>query len=105
MHQHLLLLSRVVFFDLPLASDSLQTLLRIKNAKGYFNDNERSMVEVGQVYSSLSPIILRFHVSPSVHEMWQVTMKTLKDELSKNEYKELEQRSKTQPDWLEPPKS
>jgi hypothetical protein len=104
MHTHLLLLSRVVFFDIPLASDSLQTLMRIKRAQSFLNDDEHAMIEAGQLYASLTPILLKFHVSPSVHEMWQAIMKTLKDELSKNEYGELEQRSQTQPAWLEQPK-
>jgi hypothetical protein len=102
-NQHLLLLLRFSFFDVPLSYDSVFTIMKIEKSKGIFNDNEKSISAAAQAYGSLKPILLVFNISPSVHEMFEEILLKCKSELNSDEMAYLNQRVETQPSWLKKP--
>ena len=103
-NQMSLLLSRVIFFDIPLACDSLYTYMELENCCGAFGDDEDRMIRVVQQFSTLNPIRVNFCVTSYTNEMMQSIYKFVKGELSDEQYQELKQRAQTQPAWLEEPK-
>jgi len=99
----LLLLTRFVFFDVPLSCDSLYTCMKIKKYKGAFDDDEEGILRSVQKYATLSPIISNYTISSYVNELQQTIYTMAKKELGENVAEELKQRALTQPAWLKKP--
>lgn len=103
-NQMSLLLTRVIFFDIPLSCDSLYTYMKLESCCDTFGDDEEKIIRVVQKFSTLNPIRAHFCVTSYTNEMMQSIYKFAKGELSDEQFQELKQRAQTQPAWLEEPK-
>ncbi|MFX0199503.1 MAG: tetratricopeptide repeat protein [Candidatus Hodarchaeota archaeon] len=90
---------RAFLFDSPMKLNLVNLRLQFTYAKGFLNDDESKIQEVGRQYSKLTPI-LRYVALDNTHRQWENLAKTIKKELSENEFNELKQESKTLPNWF-----